>query len=84
MKELTQFIGEILEYSGNYEDAMTFPGSVQRRCPDITKAKKDLGYEPKFDWKQAVQETVLWYKDFFKSGKKPAEGGFEPPESLMR
>ena len=84
MKELTQFIGEILEYTGQYENAITYPGSVHRRCPDITKAEKDLGYKPKFDWKQAVEETVFWYKDFFKSGKKPAEGGFESPESFMK
>ena len=42
MKELTQFIGEILEYTGKYENAITYPGSVHRRCPDITKAEKDL------------------------------------------
>ena len=34
-------------FKGEYEDAPTYPGSVARRCPDISKAKKDLGYEPK-------------------------------------
>lgn len=30
------------------------------------KAKKELGYEPKFSFKEGVQKTVQWYKETFK------------------
>ena len=34
--------------------APTYPGSVSRRCPDLTKARKMLGFNPKTDWKEAL------------------------------
>ena len=84
MSELCLYIGEILGYKGKYENAITYPGSVARRCPDITKAKKDLKYNPQFTWKNSVKKTVSWYRDFFESGKNPDSGGFEPPEQVMK
>lgn len=83
METLTKFIGEILEYQGDYEFAPTYPGSVTRRCPDIAKAKNDFGYSPKTGWKFAVQKTTEWYKQYFESGNKPSSGGFETPESVV-
>ena len=83
MELLTKYIGKILKYSGDYENAITFPGSVARRCPNIKKAELDLNYLPKFKWRDAVGLTTEWYKEFFKSGKTPSTGGFEPPESFL-
>ena len=62
IKDLTKFIGKLMNYQGEYVDAETFPGSVSRRCPEISKAKKDLGYSPKIHWQDGVQKTIDWYK----------------------
>jgi nucleoside-diphosphate-sugar epimerase len=83
MEELTKFIGSILGYEGSYEKAMTYPGSVSRRCPNIAKAAGNFAYNPEVLWKDAVSKTVDWYKNFFESGLTPSTGGFEPPESVM-
>ena len=83
MEELTKFIGSILGYEGSYENAMTYPGSVSRRCPDILKALSNFGYKPEIQWKDAVIKTVNWYKNFFESGGQPSYGGFEPPEVVL-
>ena len=83
IEELTKFIGSTLGYEGSYEKAMTYPGSVSRRCPDIVKAVSNFGYKPEVFWKEAVLKTVNWYKNFFESGLKPATGGFEPPENVI-
>jgi nucleoside-diphosphate-sugar epimerase len=83
MKELTKYIGFILGYEGSYENAMTYPGSVSRRCPNITKAFRNFAYKPEVYWKDAVVKTVDWYKSFFDSGLKPSIGGFEPPENIL-
>lgn len=32
------------------------------RCPDISKAKKELGWEPKVKLKDGLQNTVEWFK----------------------
>lgn len=36
-------------------------GSVNRRCPDITKARELLGYEPQIDLNTGLQRTYDWY-----------------------
>ena len=81
IEELIKATGRIMNYNGEYEFAPTFPGSVSRRCPDISKAKRDLNYSPKIKWKEGLIETSKWYTDFFESGKKSFEKGFEVPTS---
>ena len=39
-------------------------GTVQRRCPDITKLKK-LGFKPKVGLKEGLKRTYEWYKKDF-------------------
>lgn len=34
-----------------------------RRCPDLTKIKKELGYNPKIDLKTGLERTARWFKD---------------------
>ena len=34
-----------------------------RRSPDISKAKKILNWEPKTSLKEALEKTILWFKD---------------------
>jgi nucleoside-diphosphate-sugar epimerase len=79
---LTREIGDVMGYQGNYENAPTYPGSVSRRCPDITKARTDFAYEPKVKLREGLEKTAAWYKNFFDSGKKITAGGFKAPEDL--
>lgn len=80
LRTLTMAIGDIMGYEGDYQDAPTYPGSVNRRCPDITKACKQLGYAPAISWQVGLQKTVEWYKSYFKSGAVTTTAGFQPPE----
>ncbi|GHV90787.1 hypothetical protein AGMMS50268_12900 [Spirochaetia bacterium] len=80
---LTRTIGAVMGYSGSYENAPTYPGSVSRRCPDITKAGAELGYAPKVSLEEGIRKTVAWYRAFFDSGSPITTGGFKPPEALM-
>jgi UDP-glucose 4-epimerase len=84
LRTLTMAAGEMMDFRGEYKDAPTYPGSVGRRCPDIGKSRRDLGYEPKVSWKEGLQKTVDWYRGFFQSGRKPETIGFEPPEAFAR
>ena len=81
IEELIKETGRIMNFKGDYEYAPTYPGSVSRRCPDITKAKTQLGFEPKVDWKYGLKETVKWYVDFHRNGGKSFEKGFEIPNN---
>lgn len=84
MDTLTRAVGDLMGFQGSYEPARTYPGSVQRRCPDITKAREELGYEPRVPWREGLERTVAWYRDFFESGRRPDDVGFEPPEKFAR
>jgi nucleoside-diphosphate-sugar epimerase len=67
--ELIHYAGELMDFKGSFENAPTYPGSVSRRCPDITKARTQLGFEPKVMWKEGLKETVEWYNQYLESGK---------------
>ncbi|MBI2139360.1 NAD-dependent epimerase/dehydratase family protein [Candidatus Woesearchaeota archaeon] len=71
--ELVRFIGSVVGFKGRYSSEKAPSGSVSRRCPDISKARKLLGYRPAVGWKEGVKKTVQWYWDFFQKGGK----GFE-------
>jgi dTDP-glucose 4,6-dehydratase len=35
----------------------------KQRCPDITKAKNILGWEPKVDRREGLKRTYAFFKD---------------------
>lgn len=79
IEQLIKKAGEYFGFQGEYKEAPTFPGSTDRRCPDITKAIKDLDYRPEYTWEESLKQTLAWYEDFFKKGKKTFESSFEKP-----
>ena len=81
IEKVTREIGRILGYSGPYERSITYPGSVARRCPNISKARKDFDFVPKIGWQKAVAKTAGWYKDYFSHSAPPAGSGFKPPDT---
>ncbi|MEZ0361088.1 MAG: UDP-glucuronic acid decarboxylase family protein [Hydrogenobacter sp.] len=38
------------------------PDDPKRRCPDITKAKELLSWEPKFSLREGLENTISWFK----------------------
>ena len=84
METLTRAVGELMGFNGSYEYAPTYPGSVNRRCPDLTKCREELGYAPQVHWRDGLERTVRWYQDFFAAGRQPDDIGFEPPERFTR
>ena len=77
IEELVRFVGNLLNFSGEYRAAPTFPGSVSRRCPNIEKAKKDLNYLPRTSWKDGVMKTVNWYLDFINENEEKHESFYD-------
>jgi UDP-glucose 4-epimerase len=69
IEELTRETGRLMGFAGKYTYAPTYPGSVSRRSPDVTKSKKDLGFTAKIDWKEGLKKTVDWYNAYFDAGK---------------
>lgn len=80
---LVKTVGELMNYKGEYIAAPTYPGSVSRRCPDISKSIEGLNYSPQVSWQDGLKESVAWYFDYYKSGKPIYSGGFKSPEELV-
>lgn len=79
IEQLIKEAGSFFNYKGSYKEAPTFPGSTDRRCPDISKANQHFGFEPKVAWDDSLHKTLNWYKEFFESGSKAHESSFEKP-----
>lgn len=45
------------------EEAVYLVDNPNRRCPDITKGRTELGYRPKVDLPDGLRRTLLWYSD---------------------
>ena len=80
--ELIKAVGEMMGYTGEYVEAPTFPGSVSRRCPDISKAKNLLGYNPQTAWRDGLESTVEWYRGYFSKNISARQDGFKEQESF--
>jgi UDP-glucose 4-epimerase len=80
IEDLVKEVGKYLNYSGDYVIAPTYPGSVSRRCPDISKAKRMLGYSPQTNWRDALKPTIKWYENYFKTNELTKNNSFEEPD----
>lgn len=58
LKEMITTIGEVLGIEPKIEQLPMQPGDVDRTYADITKAKKLLGYAPKWRFKDGIKEFV--------------------------
>jgi nucleoside-diphosphate-sugar epimerase len=57
---------ELFGYSGSVkkhesDDADYLIDNPNRRCPDITKARTELGYDPQISLEEGVRRSLLWY-----------------------
>ena len=56
---------QLRSYPKNYPHEET-----HRRCPDISKAKKSLHYEPTISLEEGLQRFITWYKYEFADSLK--------------
>jgi len=64
--KITDFMGLIVEltgFQGKIEWDATKPDGQPRRCLDVSKAEKELGFRAKTDFKEGLKKTVDWYKN---------------------
>ena len=50
-------------------------GGTKRRCPDISKAERELSYKPQVLLKDGLKITIKWYKNHFENGVSKDEFG---------
>lgn len=61
IKDLVKLIADLTGYKGDLKWDTSKPDGQPRRCLDVSRAKKELGFEAEFDLKQGIRKTVDWY-----------------------
>jgi len=62
IKELVELITELAGFDGDIRWDTSKPDGQPRRCLDVTKAKKEFGFEAKTDFRKGLKKTIEWYK----------------------
>lgn len=62
IKDLAEKLFDLVDYHPELEILPPPEGSVERRCPDISKARRILGYEPRAGFNEGLKETLGWYR----------------------
>ncbi len=62
--DLANKIIEMTDNKGKIEPVFVDPrpGEVMRLCADISRAKKELGFEPKFSLDKGLEKLLKWYQ----------------------
>jgi dTDP-glucose 4,6-dehydratase len=54
------------EMGSTWDDGVQYvkdrPGHDRRYAIDASKIKRELGWEPKHRWEQAIKTTIQWFK----------------------
>lgn len=62
LKELIAHIESALGKKANVVFQSEQPGDVRQTCADLTRARQDLGYEPKIGIQEGIERFVQWYR----------------------
>lgn len=71
IRNFADMIRDLVSSTTENVDIKILPAALddpKKRKPDITRAKKYLGWEPGFSVKQGLQETVDWFQLQVKEG----------------
>ena len=61
---LVRLVLDCAAFSPTIKEMPAPPGSVDRRCPDLTRLRALTGYQPKVSLAAGVRETFAWYRDW--------------------
>jgi GDP-L-fucose synthase len=62
IRELVGLVCEQCGFRGDVRWDATKPDGQPRRCLDVTRARREFGFEPTTDFRAGLAETVGWYE----------------------
>ena len=58
-RALWGYAGRVVQRASREETYLA--DNPNRRCPDIAKARSELGYEPEIDVDDGIRRALVWY-----------------------
>ena len=69
IKKISNLIKEKIKFKGKIKWLRDMPSGPRRRYLKISKAKKELGFNPKISIKNGINKTIDWYINNHKNKK---------------
>lgn len=63
IREVVKTLAKITKFKGRIIWDKSKPDGQLRRCFDMRKAKKELGFRPAYDIRRGLAETVAWFRE---------------------
>jgi GDP-L-fucose synthase len=75
IRDLVVLINELTRYRGEIRWDTTKPDGQPRRCLDVSRAKREFGFEATMPFREGLQKTIEWYLDHKKNRDHTAGEG---------
>lgn len=63
IKDLVNLISDLTGFDGEIKWDASRPDSQPRRCLDVSRSKKEFGFEAKVKFEEGLENTIEWYKE---------------------
>ncbi len=73
IRDLVALIQELTGYTGEIRWDRTKPDGQPKRCLDVSRAKKEFGFEARMSFREGLEKTIHWYKQHAGILKEPAD-----------
>jgi GDP-L-fucose synthase len=75
IRDLVGLLAELMEFKGKIEWDATKPDGQPRRSLDVSRAKREFGFEAKTNFREGLKETIKWYYDHIDEIEKKIREG---------
>jgi dTDP-glucose 4,6-dehydratase/UDP-glucuronate decarboxylase len=62
---IADLVGDVLVQKSVSGDPDYLTDNPQRRCPDISRAQRELGYSPQICLREGLERIIRWYRDTY-------------------
>ena len=66
IRQLAETVVELTGANPEFKQNPLPKDDPKQRKPDLSKARKILGYEPKYDLETGLKETIGWFQENYK------------------
>jgi GDP-L-fucose synthase len=63
IKDLVEMIARLTGFDGEIKWDTTKPDGQPRRCLDVSRAKREFGFEAEMGFEEGLSRTISWYKE---------------------
>lgn len=63
IRDLVTLIHQLTEYSGEIRWDTTKPDGQPKRCLDVSRAKREFGFEAQMPFHEGLKRTIAWYEN---------------------